>query len=219
MRRDEVIKAINFAGPAYVPICFFNADFERSDVVVKEVQHHFQGSNRDVSEWGFTWERMDDTMGQPNTYVVESWNDLPALRIPEPAAEWRFDGVARVDRTLCRSLSCRQPRAERVHLHVVSARIRTVDGRHRAGAGTGAAVGGRRVRLRGGADPRVAAAGLRRGGLLRRLGHPGGHAGLAANVARPFQALLRAPVRVWSTGWACTSIFTAAASFCPSSRT
>ena len=94
MRRDEVFKAINRTGPAYVPICFFNADFDRSDVVVKEVQHHFQGPNKDVSEWGFTWERLDETMGQPNTYVVESWDDLPALQMPDPAAEWRFEGVA-----------------------------------------------------------------------------------------------------------------------------
>ncbi|MFN2203076.1 MAG: hypothetical protein ACK2UO_17900, partial [Caldilineaceae bacterium] len=62
MRRDEVLKAIKFEGPAYVPMCFFNADFDRSDVVVKEVQHHFQGANRDLSEWGFTWQRYDETM-------------------------------------------------------------------------------------------------------------------------------------------------------------
>ncbi len=94
MRRDVVFKAINFQGPAYVPICFFNTDFDRSDIVVKEVQHHFQGDNRDVSEWGFTWQRYDETMGQPNTFVVESWEDLTTLKAPDPAAEWRFEGVA-----------------------------------------------------------------------------------------------------------------------------
>ena len=94
MRRDEVFKAINFDGPSYVPICFFNADFDISDVVLKDVQHHYMGPDQTVSEWGFTWERLDETMGQPNSIVVTSWDDLPNLQVPNPSAEWRFEGVA-----------------------------------------------------------------------------------------------------------------------------
>jgi hypothetical protein len=93
MRRDVVFSAINRTGPPYVPIYFFNQDFDQSDIVAFDVQHHFQGPNRDQSEWGFTWERLDETMGQPRSYLLESWEDLPSLRIPDPHAEQRFDGV------------------------------------------------------------------------------------------------------------------------------
>ena len=53
MRRDEVIKAITFQGPAYLPIYFFNRDQDQSDIVAAEVQHHFMGPDKNISEWGF----------------------------------------------------------------------------------------------------------------------------------------------------------------------
>lgn len=93
MRRDEVLKAIGRSGPAYVPIYFFNQDFDKSDLVGMDVQHHFQGSNRDRSEWGFLWERLDETMGQPRSYLLENWDDLERLRVPDPRAAWRFAGA------------------------------------------------------------------------------------------------------------------------------
>jgi len=93
MRKDEVLKAIHQTGPAYVPIYFINQDYDQSDLVGIDVQHHFQGPNRDRSEWGFTWERLDETMGQPRSYLLENWEDLERLRVPDPHAEWRFAGV------------------------------------------------------------------------------------------------------------------------------
>lgn len=92
MRRDEVLRAIRRTGPAYVPIYFFNQDFDRSDIVAMDVQHHFQGANRDRSEWGFSWVRLDETMGQPFSYLLETWEQLAQLRVPDPHASWRFAG-------------------------------------------------------------------------------------------------------------------------------
>jgi|Deesub1362A_J573_1020465.scaffolds.fasta_scaffold02773_2 hypothetical protein len=98
MRRDEVLKAIHRRGPAYVPIYFFNKDQDQSDIVAVEVQHHFLGPNRDHSEWGFTWERLDETMGQPRSYLLQEWEDLSTLQVPDPAAPWRFASVSEFTR-------------------------------------------------------------------------------------------------------------------------
>jgi len=88
-----VLKAISWTGPAYVPIYFFNKDQDQSDIVATEIQHHFLGPNGDCSEWGFTWERLDETMGQPRSYLLQKWEDLATLQVPDPSASWRFAGV------------------------------------------------------------------------------------------------------------------------------
>jgi uroporphyrinogen decarboxylase len=90
MRRDEVIKAIRRTGPSYVPVYFFNRDQDQSDIVAIEVQRHFMGPGKDISEWGFDWERLDETMGQPRSYLIQDWRDLQNLRVPDPADPSRF---------------------------------------------------------------------------------------------------------------------------------
>ncbi len=89
-RREEVIKAIRRQGPQYVPIYFFNRDQDESELVALEVQHHFMGPGKDVSEWGFTWERLDETMGQPKNYLVEDWENMERLTLPALNPSVRF---------------------------------------------------------------------------------------------------------------------------------
>ena len=98
MRRQEVLKAMQFSGPAYVPVYLFNKDQDQSDIVAIDVQHHFLGPNRDRSEWGFSWERLDETMGVSRSSPVQEWENLEALQTPDPAAAWRFAGVAEFNR-------------------------------------------------------------------------------------------------------------------------
>ncbi len=98
MRRDEVIKAITFRGPARVPIYFFNRDQDRSDIVAIEVQNHFMGPGENISEWGFTWERLDETMGQPKDYVLADWDNLSKIDIPDPADPQRFMDIPEFNR-------------------------------------------------------------------------------------------------------------------------
>ena len=93
MRRDEVIKAITFSGPARVPIYFFNRDQDQSDIVAIDVQNHFMGPGENISEWGFTWERLDETMGQPKDYVLANWDNLSKMDIPDPTAPQRFKDI------------------------------------------------------------------------------------------------------------------------------
>ncbi len=92
-RRDEVYKAMRFQGPAYVPVYFFNRDQDRSDVVSFDIQHHFLGPGKDRSEWGFAWRRLDETMGQPASVLIEDWSNLKRLAVPDPADESRFQGI------------------------------------------------------------------------------------------------------------------------------
>jgi uroporphyrinogen decarboxylase len=98
MRRDEVFRAIHFQKPAYVPVYFFNRDQDQSDIVAYEVQHHFLGPEKDRSEWGFEWERMDETMGQPRTNLIDDPADLETLVLPDPDVPERFQGVDEFNR-------------------------------------------------------------------------------------------------------------------------
>jgi uroporphyrinogen decarboxylase len=93
MRRDEVFKAIERRSPAYVPVYFFNRDQDRSDVVAADVQFHFMGPGKDSSEWGFTWERLDETMGQPKSYLIQDWLDLKHFVVPDPVNPERFKAI------------------------------------------------------------------------------------------------------------------------------
>jgi uroporphyrinogen decarboxylase len=90
--------AIRRQGPARVPILFFNRDKEQSDIVIVDVVRHFTGPGEDRSEWGFTWERLDRTMGQPTAPLLHSWADLDALVVPDPDDPQRFASVAEARR-------------------------------------------------------------------------------------------------------------------------
>jgi uroporphyrinogen-III decarboxylase len=93
-RRDQVRAAIRMRGPDYVPLYFVNRDQEQSDLVMIDVVRHFMGERRDLSEWGFRWDRTDRTMGQPREPLLREWGDLDSLRVPDPADPARFADIA-----------------------------------------------------------------------------------------------------------------------------
>lgn len=93
MQRDQVFKALSFQNPSYVPIYYFNKDQDQSDLVAFEVQRHFIGVEKDKSEWGFTWNRMDETMGQPTTNLIDEPAQLVDFAAPDPADPERFKGI------------------------------------------------------------------------------------------------------------------------------
>ena len=93
LKRDQVIGAIEFNGPDYVPVYLFNRDFQDSDIVSFDIQRHFEGPGRDISEWGFHWKRLDDTMGQPTHPLLESWDQFDELVPPDPYRADRFAGL------------------------------------------------------------------------------------------------------------------------------
>jgi uroporphyrinogen-III decarboxylase len=108
-RREQVRAAIRMRGPEYAPLYFVNRDKEMSDIVMVDVVRHFMGGMRDLSEWGFRWERRDQTMGQPREPLIREWADLAAFRPPDPDDPARFEEVVPTrerygDRYYCASL-------------------------------------------------------------------------------------------------------------------
>jgi uroporphyrinogen decarboxylase len=91
--RERVRRAIRFRSPDAIPILFFNKNREESDIILIDVVRHFTGPNKDRSEWGFEWERRDETMGQPKQALLRTWDDLERLEVPDPYDETRFAQV------------------------------------------------------------------------------------------------------------------------------
>ncbi len=94
--REQVIRAIRRNNPDYLPLIIWNRDYEQSDIVYGEIQKHFQGENRDYSEWGFHWVRKDDTMGQPLEPVLKNLEDIENFHAPHLALSGRFDDLLRM---------------------------------------------------------------------------------------------------------------------------
>jgi hypothetical protein len=79
--------------PGYVPILFFNKDKDQSDLIMIDVVQHFMGEKEDTSEWGFVWERHDETMGQPKEEIIKDWDDFAGFKIPDAFDKTRFSQV------------------------------------------------------------------------------------------------------------------------------
>ena len=92
-RCEQVRRAIHRRGPDYVPLLFFNQDKEQSDIVVVDVVRHFMGAAEDRSEWGFSWEKLDRTMGQPLKPLLPDLGRLKSLEVPDPGDPGRFAHV------------------------------------------------------------------------------------------------------------------------------
>lgn len=93
--KDTVRRAIEMKAPERVPILFFNKDLEKSDIARVEYAPAagFQPSVVGQTEWGFVWERLDDTIGQPRKPPITSWDDLAKYDPPDPNAKGRFDHI------------------------------------------------------------------------------------------------------------------------------
>jgi uroporphyrinogen decarboxylase len=82
-RLEQVRKAIRRQGPEYVPLLFFNGDRSQSDIIIIDVARHFLGPGGLQSEWGFTWDKRDETMGQPTRAILEGWQQLDGMTVPD----------------------------------------------------------------------------------------------------------------------------------------
>jgi len=84
--KERVKRAITFNNPDRPPLYCINADFDESDILGVGVVNHWGGEKHDRSEFGFTWDRLDGTMGQP---VLDG-----AYTIPDPHAPARYAHIA-----------------------------------------------------------------------------------------------------------------------------
>ena len=90
---ERVKKAINFQNPDRIPLLFFNRDKEKSDIIMIDVVEHFDYEGTGKSEWGFQWNKIDDTMGQPDLPVIRTEDDLKRYTPPNPYTPNRFSHV------------------------------------------------------------------------------------------------------------------------------
>lgn len=87
---ERVRRTFRFEKPDRIPMVFFNKDKEQGDIVMIDIQDHYGGDDGLVSEWGFRWERLDKTMGQPVDSLIHDWEaDFGRLQKPKLNREKR----------------------------------------------------------------------------------------------------------------------------------
>lgn len=93
--KELVRRAIEFNGPPRVPINYSNRDFDRSDTISLGWQpaRDFAPDQEGATEWGYLWEVLDATMGQPRTHPLEDWDRLRDYVPPDAMAPGRFDAL------------------------------------------------------------------------------------------------------------------------------
>ncbi len=94
-RKIQVEKAITKSEPDYVPMLYFNKDKADSDIILVDIIEHYGGENHDTSEWGFKWKRIDKTMGQPSTPLIQGMNDLEKVHIPKVDKYFRLGNLTK----------------------------------------------------------------------------------------------------------------------------
>lgn len=104
MTRKEVVKrAIHFQDPGRIPMFFFNGDLSNSDIYQVVLEDWYMGEKRDLTEWGFYWDKDDNDpagMGVPRDIFVKEWDQLEDYvknHAPNPFREDRFKVLEGLD--------------------------------------------------------------------------------------------------------------------------
>lgn len=92
--KERVKRAIKFNSPDRTPIYLFNKDIQQSDVVTLQVgcAKNFHPSTTLMTEWGYEWEKVDTTMGQPKDCVIKDWSQFASYVAPNGKDKNRFIG-------------------------------------------------------------------------------------------------------------------------------
>ncbi len=93
--KDLVHRTIARTGAPRVPINYSNRDFDRSDTITLEWKPAagFVPAQPGLTEWGYTWEVLDGTMGQPKTHPLADWSHITGYVPPDAFAPGRFDAL------------------------------------------------------------------------------------------------------------------------------
>lgn len=94
--KELVLRAMERSRPPRVPIHYSNRDFDSSDTFC--LGYHpaatFVASGPGMTEWGYVWEKLDATMGQPRTHPLADWDRLATYTPPDAYAPGRLEHVA-----------------------------------------------------------------------------------------------------------------------------
>lgn len=102
-RKDIVKKAIHLGYPGRIPKFMFNGDKECSDVIEVVLEKWYQGEHKDITEWGFSWNKGNEdesSMGVPREYLLQDWDNFEFYiknTLPDPYDKSRFDGLLGID--------------------------------------------------------------------------------------------------------------------------
>ncbi len=94
-RKEIVYRAIEFRDPPRTPVNHCNRDLDESDTahVCGQAAAGFVPSRPGETEWGYVWEAVDETMGQPKTHPLADAARIPEFIPPDPFAPGRFDAL------------------------------------------------------------------------------------------------------------------------------
>lgn len=91
--KTRVKRAIQLKETSSIPMLYFNRDREQSDIIIDDIGRNFIGENQRLSQWGFEWDRLDGSMGQPKEAVLKEWSELDAYHPPNGKDMFRFDRI------------------------------------------------------------------------------------------------------------------------------
>lgn len=96
--KEITYRAIEFRDPPRVPISYFNRDFQFSDthMIAYQPTDSFVPDQPGATEWGYTWVRLDGTMGQPDSAPLADPGRIHEYLPPDPMGHGRLrqlDGI------------------------------------------------------------------------------------------------------------------------------
>lgn len=92
--KEIVRRAVEMRKPERVPI-YISDNKDKSDILMWNFKPPtgYKPEAPEQSEWGFVWERLDETMGQPKNPPLEDWMNLAGYTPPDAFAPGRMDGL------------------------------------------------------------------------------------------------------------------------------
>jgi uroporphyrinogen decarboxylase len=91
--REIVQRAIERRDPPRLPINYCNRDWEFSDTFPLGMRpaEGFEPSGAGMTEWGYVWHKLDETMGQPKVHPLSDWGRIQDYVPPDPYAPGRLE--------------------------------------------------------------------------------------------------------------------------------
>ncbi len=103
LTRKEVVKrAIKMQDPGRIPLFIFNGDVSDTDILQVVLEDWYMGENKDLTEWGFYWNKDNDDpagMGVPRDIFIKDWADFEDYKKHHAPDPFRADRFKEADAT------------------------------------------------------------------------------------------------------------------------
>lgn len=90
--KEIVLRAIERTGPPRTPVHHCNRDLEEGDTwsLGPAAAPRWEPSQPGMTEWGYVWHSLNDTMGQPDVRPLADWSAIETFVPPDPYAPGRL---------------------------------------------------------------------------------------------------------------------------------